>query len=318
MNRVELYSYAKCRLEKLADDQGISSQDYYSPKKYDEITQKRFPSSSDYYFYLFCGHFADRQYMGNIVKFYTKEDTKNKRPSKTELLLKDILFDFSTTKTIEYYKDKESFLNKTFENLKKNNSEINTEKWNEYLSGIYIMANWLVGNKLDSFLADLKSVDELKIIQYNARKIQKAVKGVGPAVCYNWLKECGAESLAKPDLHIKRVVAELIYKENNHKLEIPQELTGSKRADKILEQYLKLSENKVLKEFPNNSGISRRCKLSIDEYVAVYMFEWAKEVNETPFKLDRVLYLYCTNGYFYGKSTNKSDNISEKDLLNQI
>lgn len=328
MERKELYLKAKENLEEYANKRGITKERlesvYYKPKDYNEIRKdlsekgieiQSTNGKTDYpvIFYLFCGHFADRQYMGNIVKFYTKEDTKNKRASKTELFLNEILYNYSPTKIIL---NKESCDDFVKESLKKvDYKDVNEDKWKEYFNGIYSMAKFLNSSSIENTLSPVDSIDSLKIKLYETRKIQNQIKGVGPAVCYNWLKECGATWLAKPDLHIKRVVAELIFNENKDSLEEPNENDLSKRADIILQKYLDLEKNKKLRSFPANMGIKANCKLSVDEFVTVYMWEWAKEIGVSAYQLDRIMYLYCTGGDFF---MDRDKMISEVNLLEMI
>lgn len=320
MNRVEIYQYAKERLEQRAKKCDISYERletaYYQPCR-----EVRFGSEINNYFYLFCEHLADRQYMGNIIKFYTSD---------TQEVLKQVLFDYDVQKTSVTYKDIESIMQK----IREINSNIiqNEPKWEEYLTGIYQCALYLTSGKIgdtvipfDRILQKPVNANEMKVYVHSLRPIINNLCGVGTAVCYNWLKECGADWLAKPDLHIKRVVAELLLREMKRDdcKDIENiDLNPKQEADKIIAKFLRNCPE--YKQFPQNAGISNQKKLTADEFVAVYMFEWVEEIRNsgaddtiTAFKLDRILYLYCTNGYFYKEDFN-SQNISEKDLLTAI
>ncbi|MDD6085836.1 MAG: hypothetical protein PUB76_07685 [Oscillospiraceae bacterium] len=124
----------------------------------------------------------------------------------------------------------------------------------------------------------------------------------GIALCYNWVKECGAVWLAKPDLHIQRVVDAII----NHDY-------GS------WENFI--SQRSVYAKYET---IKRKPMVYNEERVALFMWEWAKQIlesgadsNISAYKLDRILYLYCTNGRFY-LDENKNGSISETAILNMI
>lgn len=316
MNRVELYSYAKTKLETLAHSKEISQERletvYYQPSH--EIF---YGTELNHYFYLFCGHITDRQYMKNIIEFYhNNSDTQN--------LLEKILFNYDPKKVTDVYRNAEEI---KAEIKKISPSKIKNEtKWNEYLTGIYQCAEFLVSGEISGvqisfeyLLKNPENIDEMKIYLYNLRYIINHMTGVGSAVCYNWLKECGAYWLAKPDMHIKRVVAELLKKGLSNKADT---LNSIKDTDKIISLFLK--ENPSQKLFPKNDKIVKGASLTPDEFVTIYMYQWAEEIKHlgedetcTAYKLDRILYLYCTNGYFY-LETLTTNNISETDLLHKI
>lgn len=311
MNRVEIYSKAKEELEAYAKNQNVDITKYYVPTH-----EKKYGTGINYYFYLFCGHLSDRQYMGNIIKFFS-------RSSDTQKIMEDVLFHYDPEKTIESYQCAEGIMQEI--NKRYPGKITNVDKWLEYLTGIYQCANYLVDGRIgrknlsvDSLLKEPKTVDELKIYLYKLRLIIKNLCGVGTAVCYNWLKECGAVWLAKPDLHIKRVVAEIL------KCEMKEKNLDKYSADGIILAYKKDNQSKM--GFPTGSGINKNSKLYADEYVAVFMWEWSKAIRDaqkdgdrecTAYKLDRVLYLYCTNGRFY-LDEDRNNAISEENLLEMI
>ena len=307
MEIVKVYLKAKENLEALAQNQGVDITKYYVPTH-----TKKYGNGINYFFYLFCGHLADRQYMGNIIKFYHKN-------SDTQKIMETILFNYDPKKTINAYNNEENLI----QEIKKRYPDKikNTEKWNEYLTGICECARFLTdgninGQKIsfDDLLNEPKTEDEIKIYLYKLRLIINNITGVGVAVCYNWLKECGAVWLAKPDLHIKRVVAKLLIKE------MGIQTFDIDNADKIIDEYRK--DNKSAISFPSVKWINKNSKLYADEFVAVYMWKWAQEIRNnsddnrcTAYKLDRILYLYCTNGHFYLDDDN---DISEDGLLGMI
>ena len=323
MNRIELYKEAKSDLEEYAHSCNIKNiEKYYLPQKYDETVHKSFTRALNYYFYLFCGHLADRQFMGNVIKFYFDG-------SDTQQILQEVLFFYDPQRVIEKYND--------IDDLKQairviNPIKIQNEaKWDEYLTGIYQCAVFLISGEIgnnalsfDDLLSEPMNSDSMKIYLHSLRPIINNITGVGTAVCYNWLKECGATWLAKPDLHIKRIVGELIKQDSpsNYKEIINAGYETTICAEKVISKYLKLNpQNKC---FPKDNcyGIRTHEKLTLDEFIALYMWEWANDIriknvdsNITTYKLDRILYLYCTNGDFY---MDRDKKISERKLFEKI
>ncbi|HEZ7987213.1 MAG TPA: hypothetical protein RWO09_09840 [Ruminococcus sp.] len=326
MNRVEVFLKAKEKLEALAQSEHIDINKYYSPATPKTLKENRAEnqvyiaescSNMDlpFLFYLFCGLLADRQYMGNIIKFYSKS-------SDTQQMLSDILLGYDPKKTIENYTDaaalKQAIINRYPNKIK------NESKWENYLTGVHQCARFLVDGKIggtdlsfEYLLTEPKTADELKVYLHKLRILIVNLCEVGPAVCYNWLKECGVIWLAKPDLHIKRVVAAELMKYDNKEFD-PEQMD----ADKIIEKYRRNHMDSM--SFPSGYGIRKSCKLYSDEFVALYMWEWAQEIRNSStdsqcsaFKLDRILYLYCTNGHFYLDDDDDND-ISESGLLGMI
>lgn len=322
MDKVELYLYAKEGLERHAADCGISASSYYQP------VQKENGLGRNDYFELFCGLLSDRQYMGNIVKFYVKGEAV----SDTQKFLLEVLSAYNPEEVLNNYGSAEAL----FEEIKTRRPDKvqNEEKWAEYITGIYMCAEYLTKGKLadiempfERVLQEPTSSDDMKVYLHDLRLFTDNMSGVGIAVCYNWLKECGAFWLAKPDMHIKRVVAELLRSEMQPEdyVVIDAESDKNKRADKLISTYLK--KYKAKKSFPKGRGISGRKSLRPDEFVAFYMYEWSEEIRKsgkddavTPFKLDRILYLYCTEGNFFNDADKcrKNPIITEENLLDKI
>ncbi len=326
MNRVEVYLRAKEKLEILAESKQIDINKYYSPaspgilrnhlaEKQVYLAKSCTKMDLPFLFYLFCALLADRQYMGNIIKFYSKS-------SDTQQILCDVLSGYNPKKTLETFSDaislKRAIISRYPNKIK------NDDKWESYLTGIYQCARFLVEGRIggtdlnfEYLLTEPKTADELKLYLHKLRVLIVNLCEVGAAVCYNWLKECGAIWLAKPDLHIKRVVAAELLKYDNKEFDSEQH-----DADNIIAEYRRNNMDRM--EFPSGSGIRKSCKLYPDEYVALYMWEWAKEIRDnsadsqcSAFKLDRILYLYCTNGHFY-LDDGGDDDISEDGLLGMI
>jgi len=94
--------------------------------------------------------------------------------------------------------------------VKKERKETNFEK---YSKGLYDGLEFLYregGNKLIDGLCEAPTDDyPLKKKIANLKAIQKRIHGLGFALTCDWIKECGAEWLAKPDVHIKTVIEAL-------------------------------------------------------------------------------------------------------------
>lgn len=308
MNKVDLYLYAKERLEQGAKEHKIDIEKYYCPEC----------SGSSNYFKAFCGLFPDRQYMKNIIKWCICG-------SKTDEVLSDRLFKFDAEKTYQEYVESAKSLFDSLANDPRIDVLHNEKYWEEYADAICQCASYLCRSEYRrddhtitlAPIADLlkppTNTDDLKAILFNIRPLYENMRGMGAAVCSNWLKECGAVWLAKPDLHIKRVIAELLKKEMS---------SSETDSDKVISSYLR--KHSDLKRFP----FATRKRLSKDEFASVYMYQWAedirksgKETNVTAFKLDRVIFLYCTGGKFYsddGEPNCRNMGISEEDLISRI
>lgn len=338
MNRVEVYLKAKETLERLAKSQKVDINKYYIPAS-PETLRKNLAEKGVYItnpstsidlpvlFYLFCGHLADRQFMSNTVRFYTKGNYDTQR------VLGKVFGNYNPVHVAEFG-DVEA-IKKAIVEISPNKIQ-NENRWNEYLTGIHECAKWLLSNQLPngdfdisviiSMLGTCENKTDIRKMLFDLRPLwykYQHLTGVGPAVCYNWLKECGAVWLTKPDLHIKRIVAKLLKKEMRFEDYAEIENTEedlTRIAEKIIDQYLKNNPHET--QFPKGTGISGQCKMTKDEFIAVYMWKWAQEIRKysadnqcSAYKLDRVLYLYCTNGYFYLEG---DGDLSEDGLLGMI
>lgn len=283
-SKKELYVKVKTEIEEYANLLGVK--DFENRYCIPNIDRKK-GSNKNNYFYLFCEHFVDRQYMKNIIKFYDK---------KTQSLLDKVMLNYDLESFLNRYKSQQSFK----DSIKIADIEgiTNRSEWIQFIDAIYLCAKYLSNECIDNQHISIEDLlkyptddDDFKRKIYALRIIKNNIPGLGPAVTYNWIKECGAEWLAKPDLHITRIVNEIL------KYDIPQQ-----------------------EEFKFPDSISKKYRLSKEEYIVYYIYRWVNDIknivddkNITPFKLDRLLFLYCTGGYFYLESERKT--LSEAELL---
>lgn len=102
--------------------------------------------------------------------------------------------------------------------------------------------------------------------------IQKRIHGLGFALTCDWLKECGCTWLAKPDIHINKIVSRIREKDS-----VPH------------------------------------------KEVVRFLFDWAKLVREegvdedaTAYKLDKMLWLVCTENFYLDFQGNNRDRICQR------
>lgn len=293
MNRVELYSYAKCKIEKLAKAQDINIDKYYAP-------------NCDNKYLQLCGDIQDGGFISGIINFFGNYNGEETVKDRIEQIIPN--FDY---RTVLEYDNWETLLEKFCKVMP---AKLDSQKqllinqknptiWQKYVKGIFQGAEYL-GLKytniksIDDILSDTPyDFESIKSKLYELRLLKNKICGFGFALCYNWVKECGAQWLAKPDRHISKIVNTIIEKDH-----------GSWKS--------------FIKENPRYNNYENGEKLVREEQIALFMWEWAndpkmKEVDAdiTPYKLDRILYLYCTNGNFYLESEKK---ISEDFLLKMI
>ena len=293
--KTDLYLYAKTRIEECAHKKGISQTrldtNYYKP-----TPDRGKGALENNYFFLFCEHYVDRQYMKNIIKIYSSNTTE---------LLKKVMCDYDVVKFLDKYTSLENFKSAVSNN--DTNSITDRIEWSHFIEEIYKCAKYLKEytiNEKKVCLSELinskpETLDEYKKLLNDIRIFKNHFYGVGEAVAYNWIKECGAEWLSKPDMHVSDIVLEMVKHDNTFSF-----------------------DNE--KKFPK--PISQRCSLTKDELITLYMFYWSQKIKNsgqdnsiTPFKLDRILYLYCTNACFYMEPCQTTETtITKEDLLQHI
>lgn len=83
--------------------------------------------------------------------------------------------------------------------------------WQKYANGLFDGLKFLYNEKgielIDGLCKDPTSENELKSKLKTLGGIEKRIHGLGFALCCDWIKECGARWLAKPDVHIKVVAS---------------------------------------------------------------------------------------------------------------
>ncbi|HPY84110.1 MAG TPA: hypothetical protein PLS20_03600 [Ruminococcus flavefaciens] len=315
-NLIQLYVDVKNNLEELAEKQGVFIEKYYHPNCSD------WHSNPTNYFEELCADIQDGGYISGVIGYwgeYAKD--KDNRPILVKDIISDIFSGFQYSKALQFA-DWKQLMNYFCEampyRISKEKHWIEDESkdtkpntmWQQYVKGLYDGAEYLARceqfkctRTLDEFVkATPESVEDVKALLYQLRGLWSNISGMGIPFCYNWIKECGAVWLAKPDLHINRIVNSII--EHNF---------GS--WDEFIAQTPAYAKYETVKRKP---------KVYYEERVALFIWEWAKIIKDsgvdaeiTSYKLDRILYLYCTNGRFY-LDTNNDRSISEAGLLNMI
>lgn len=284
---ISIFETVKNGVAKQAEIQNIKSDwenRYYYPlivsdAKYRNIDKKKA------YFMLFWLLLADRQYMANIIR-YKEEKIEEKLLA---IFSNDPVEAFSRFSKAE--KQNDDYIIKI---CRENNIIIPERDFSQkqlitYIRGIINCAEYLSKNtingkttpSIDEMLSKPSNENEFREYIWKTRKLHE-MKGVGVAVACNWLKECGADWLGKPDMHVMRVV-DAIWTASGYEI------------------------NRYVPK--HNSS-----KLYLDEVAMVYLFNWAKEADTTPFMLDRALFLYCTGCKFYAEA----EPTSESDLIEYI
>ncbi len=156
--------------------------------------------------------------------------------------------------------------------------------WEKYAEGLYHGAQFLGeenGNELIETMISYNGTDTLPMdtIKSMFNKI-KEIKGLGPALICDWLKECGCTWLCKPDVHIKRVYQAMLETETNTTVD-----------------YEKIKDFDVIE----------------------YYFNWVQKlrksgIDTTVYKLDKMIWLICT-GEFY---LHKDESTGRNTLIERI
>jgi len=159
-------------------------------------------TSSNSILFRLCSSLQNSGMMRNSIKFNDK-DTRYRD------IVKKVLFGFNTEKSAATYSDWESIYNAMLaggitDNGSKEKKESN---WEKYCRGLYDGLRFLAYGNGERIIKDLVAVSaltdqELKEIY----TISNQIHGLGFPLTCDWLKECGCTWLAKPDVHISRVV----------------------------------------------------------------------------------------------------------------
>lgn len=338
MDKIEIYLDGKDKLQRLADLFGVDIESYYTPAiVFDhDTTDQQIAKESGRLFYIFCENLADRQYMSNIIQFEDNrasifkvlfgEDAKDTGDWNPTLFLNCYPFSvhekdiseclFNEWIKTDAYKTRMDKYAKNYDIESKDyksKTDFYKRQWLTYLCGAYQFACYLTKSDIPTFNKDFKCTgvtsyekmpslkdvyapdvqNEQDLADYLLliRKLWNTLKGVGVAVCCNVLKESGVTTLAKPDTHIMQIVDEM------QKAGLLPPVAISKPKGKELYK---------------------------EEKAVISMYRWAMDIKKqhpeeqiSAFKLDRIIYLLCTNGYFYAQK-DRDKIISAKTLIAQI
>lgn len=302
-----IYQYVKKRVELLAEKSNVYFDDYIHT-----VIESAEGMPLQKYYAVFCEHNADRQYMAKVVKY--DEGTRE--------ILSDLTNKFDPEFVVSEYISEKEFFDKIKERMIQKQGSVRENRWEEYCYGLYQCAQYLSGNNSNKKMPALDRVFSQPVNSLDFRNYVSeirelmSIRGVGPAVCYNWLKECNATWLAKPDVHMLRIVAAFVcdddveyYKLNNDE------------ALKLIGKYLK--RNNELLVIPNNTTM----KLKTEEYCSLFIFDWANQVGISAFELDRILFIYTGINKFYNRKDGKKNDsvriakemgMNEKELIERI
>ena len=190
------------------------------------------------------------------------------------LIIKEVMCDYDSTLAFKKYKSWQDIYNTFLSKgiLDKGSRKNKETNWEKYCKGLYEGLQFLDGGG-DSLIRELSSSKELN--RNNLKKVKdisKRIHGLGFALTCDWLKECGCTWLAKPDTHL----------------------------------------NDVIKAFKNTRTIT-------DEEVLEEVYFWANEIelrgidlDITAYKLDRIIWLLCTENFFLDKKSSGKDALIRK------
>lgn len=156
--------------------------------------------------------------------------------------------------------------------LDRGSREKKETNWEKYSKGLYEGLQFLV-NGGETLIKKLSSSKDLTADSIKkVKEISKKIHGLGFALTCDWLKECGCTWLAKPDVHI----------------------------------------NEVIKALLNRKSIS-------DEEILTEIYSWAKEIelsgvdpSITAYKLDRTVWLLCTEDFFLDHKSSGRESLIRK------
>ena len=238
MNLVELYKNLYQDLIKLASVAGIDEkglQKYFAPNN---------NKTEDFYFERLCASLQNSGNMSNSIKLRDGNDGNR-------VAIKAALCDFNLKSAYKKFNGGESiyeeFTKKQGIEDKGSKSKRETN-WEKYSIGIWDGIKFLKKEKgvdtiniliADKVLTDNALDENIETI----KNIQGKIHGLGFALTCDWLKECGCEWLAKPDVHIRKVL-EHVYGLDNikeedvlHKVYEWSETINSESTDKKVTAY---------------------------------------------------------------------------------
>ena len=225
MDRIKLYYELEEKVRELAEYVGVSDeqlQEYYAPE-----------SDKNYLFKL-ASSLQNSGRMSNSIKFNDKK-VENARYRKA---ISEALSGFQAKDAWENYKDKTGEAIRTTIKEQGIDTEAKPKKelhegdkqknyksnWQKYCNGLFCGLDYLVNGRKDEpsktgeeEIRELAAYDDAVLsddIIVKIFAIQSKIYGLGFSLTCDWLKECGCTWLAKPDVHIKAVIASIMETDN--------------------------------------------------------------------------------------------------------
>lgn len=202
----KLYEVLNEDLIDLAKKSNITSRglnDYFIP----EMKLEKSKQEGQNYLYRLASSLQNSGMMHNSIRFNEDENRKKN--------IKKVLCNWNIKKARENYNSAEEIYKKIKEicgeNFDKGSGTKKETNWQKYCTGLFNGLEYLDKN-------GIKEIDELVSFDYSAsfeefaekikkiEKITKTIHGLGLTLTCDWLKECGCEWLAKPDVHIIEVI----------------------------------------------------------------------------------------------------------------
>ena len=231
---------------------------------------------SQSFFYRLASSLQNSGQMSHSIQFHTSEPHRR--------AIGNVLYDFNAEKAAMHYAaPREVYDALLSAGIHDNGTGKNQQtNWMKYARGLFDGAHFLATEGGEEKLAEMIAMPETQIELNDAIEaitgIQKRIHGLGFALTCDWLKECGCTWLAKPDIHINKIVSRIKEKDS-----VP------------------------------------------DKEVVRFIFDWAKLVREegvdedaTTYKLDKMLWLVCTENFYLDFQGNNRDRICQRveTLLN--
>lgn len=189
-------------------------------------------------------------------------------------IIKEVMCNYDSALAFKKYKSWQDIYNAFLsEGISDKGSGKNKEtNWGKYCKGLYEGLQFL-NEGGGSLIRELSLSRELnKDNLKRVKDISKRIHGLGFALTCDWLKECGCTWLAKPDTHVNDVVKAL-----------------------------------------------RNTRVVTDEEVLDEVYSWANEIklsgidlDITTYKLDRIIWLLCTENFFLDKKSSGKDALIRK------
>lgn len=201
-----LYDILNEDLKLLAEKSNVSPgelNDYFIP----EMKLEKSKQEGQNYLYRLASSLQNSGMMHNSIRF-NEDEIRNKN-------IKEVLCNWDITKARETYNSADAIYEKFKEvcgdDFDKGSGTKKETNWQKYCLGLLNGLEYLDQN-------GIREIDELVSFDYSANledfaekmkkvdKLTNQIHGLGLALTCDWLKECGCEWLAKPDVHIIEVI----------------------------------------------------------------------------------------------------------------